>query len=147
MDNYELSNKFETLPNCKLSIKTKALFKSLREQPSVNQNNLQTVADAICSDLNVSKTRIIFGGTQSNTTQNGKLKSKTLGIYYANNANIRVFEFTAMRGKSVAPKTAFDTLLHELCHHFDYKILKLQSSIHSAGFYKRIGYLKSELLS
>jgi hypothetical protein len=146
MDNYEKSNSIEALPNVKFS-STKTLFSYMREKGVVTQDDLQRVADAICNDLKVSKVNIIFGGVQNNTRVNGKLKSKTLGTYNTGSTNIRIFQFTAVKKQAVATKTTFDTLLHELMHHFDYKILNLQQSIHSGGFYKRIGNLKTALLS
>lgn len=148
MDSYEKSNSIEKLPEyCVASNITKKLFVSLRNKPVTNQKDLQLLADTVCIEFNVAKVNVIFGGVQNNTQVNGKLKSKTLGTYYTNSANIRIFEFTAVRKKEIAPKTAFDTLLHELMHHFDYTILGLRNSLHTSGFYKRIGYLKEMLLS
>ncbi len=147
MDNYEKSNSIENLPSCKLSSATKKLFISLRDKDKTSQASLQAVADSICTDLKVPKVYVMFGGVQNNTQVNGKLKSKVLGTYSTGSANIKIFEFTAVKRKEIAPKTAFDTLLHELMHHFDFKILKLEKSIHSGGFYKRISFLKEMLLS
>jgi hypothetical protein len=146
MDNYEKSNSIEALPNLKLFPSTRTLFSYMREKSSIKQDDLQRVADAICNDLKVSKVNIVYGGTQNNTRVNGKLKSKTLGLYYSGSTNIKIFQYTAVKQKEVAPKTSLDVLLHELMHHFDYKILGLLQSIHSGGFYKRIGHLKAELL-
>jgi hypothetical protein len=146
MDNYEKSNSIETLPNLNLSASTRRLFVSLREKVQTSQNDLQSVANAICGDLNVKSTPIHFGGVQNHSVRGGKIVSKTLGNYTTGVCSIRIFELTAARKQKIAPKTAFDTLLHELMHHFDLKVLGLQSTIHSAGFYKRIGSLKAELL-
>lgn len=146
MDNYTLSNNYETLPKCKFLVKTKKLFLSLREKEKTDQKDLQIIADAICDNLKVRRVRIIYSGVQNNTTVNGKLKSKTLGTYTPVLEIINIFRFTAIKKQEVATKTAFDVLLHELCHHFDYTILKLNQSIHSAGFYKRITFLKTSLM-
>lgn len=145
MDNYEKSNKVESFPN-KITASTKKLFKTLREADITNTIALKRLADAICDDFKVSKVSIAYSGIQSNTQVNGKLKSKTLGTYTTIRESIRIFQYTAVRKKEVSAKTALDTLLHELCHHFDFKILKLDKSIHSAGFYKRISNLKESLL-
>jgi len=37
----------------------------------------------------------------------------------------------------VAFKTNLRTLLHEICHHLDYALLRLADSLHTDGFYKR----------
>jgi hypothetical protein len=44
---------------------------------------------------------------------------------------------TAKRGQVVAYRTFVRTLLHELCHHFDYTVLRLRDSLHTQGFYQR----------
>lgn len=146
MDNYTLSNSIESLPNIKLSATTKNLFISLREKSKLSQYDLQSVSNAICDDVKVARVTIVYGGVQSNVQVNGKLKRKTLGTYNTGSTNIRIYEYTAVRKQPVSSKTNLDTLLHELMHHFDCRVLRLQESIHSAGFYKRIGNLKTELL-
>lgn len=50
---------------------------------------------------------------------------------------ITVWMRTAQRKQVVAIRTFLRTLLHELCHHLDYKYLKLEDSFHTEGFYKR----------
>ncbi len=146
MDNYTLSNSIESLPKCNLSTETKRQFVLLREKAVTTENDLQAVASSICSDLKVPNVCIIFRGVQNCSMANGKLRSKTLGTYQTGTAIIKIAQFTAVKRKEIAPKTAFDTLLHELMHHFDFKILGLTNSIHSSGFYKRIGALKETLL-
>jgi hypothetical protein len=44
---------------------------------------------------------------------------------------------TAKRGHVVAFKTYLRTLLHEICHHLDYVLLRLPDSFHTDGFYRR----------
>lgn len=44
---------------------------------------------------------------------------------------------TAQRQRVVAFRTFLRTLLHELCHHFDYALLDLEHSFHTQGFYRR----------
>ncbi len=52
-------------------------------------------------------------------------------------ARISVWMHTAKRRQVVAFRTFLRTLLHELCHHLDYALLKLPDSLHTEGFYKR----------
>ena len=62
-------------------------------------------------------------------------------------ARIRVWMRTAQKSRVVAPKTFLRTLLHELCHHFDYTLLDLDPSFHTAGFFKRESSLFHQLVA
>ncbi len=53
---------------------------------------------------------------------------------------------TAKRGRVVAFRTFLRTLLHELCHHLDFALLRLSHSFHTTGFYKREASLYKQLL-
>ncbi len=48
---------------------------------------------------------------------------------------------TAKRHDVVKPRTFLRTLLHELCHHLDYSLLKLDDSFHTMGFFRRESFL------
>ena len=54
---------------------------------------------------------------------------------------------TAKRGQVVAYKTFLRTLVHEMCHHLDYQLLKLGDSFHTDGFFKRESSLVNQLLA
>jgi hypothetical protein len=54
---------------------------------------------------------------------------------------------TAQRRQVVRFRTFLRTLLHELCHHLDYELLRLPDSFHTEGFYKRESSLLWQLLS
>jgi len=53
---------------------------------------------------------------------------------------------TAQRRQVVRFRTFLRTLLHELCHHLDYELLRLPDSFHTQGFYKRESSLLWQLL-
>lgn len=53
---------------------------------------------------------------------------------------------TAQRCQVVKFRTFLRTLLHELCHHLDYELLRLSDSFHTEGFYKRESSLLRQLL-
>ncbi|HWT79626.1 MAG TPA: hypothetical protein VN648_12645 [Candidatus Methylomirabilis sp.] len=53
---------------------------------------------------------------------------------------------TAQRRRVVRFRTFLRTLLHELCHHLDYELLRLPDSFHTEGFYKRESSLLRQLL-
>ena len=50
-----------------------------------------------------------------------------------------------------APATGTDskagTLVHEMCHHFDYELYRLPETFHTEGFYKRESTLVAALLA
>ena len=62
------------------------------------------------------------------------------------NGTITVWMHTAKRGRVVAFRTFLRTLLHELCHHLDFALLRLSHSFHTTGFYKRESSLCKQLL-
>lgn len=53
---------------------------------------------------------------------------------------------TAQKRKVVAFRTFLRTLLHEVCHHLDYSLLKLPDSFHTQGFYQRESSLFHQLM-
>lgn len=53
---------------------------------------------------------------------------------------------TAHRRQVVRFRTFLRTLLHELCHHLDYELLRLPDSFHTEGFYRRESSLLRQLL-
>lgn len=68
------------------------------------------------------------------------------GLYNpGGNGRITVWMRTARRRQVVAFRTFLRTLLHELCHHLDFVLLKLDNSFHTAGFYKRESSLYRQL--
>ena len=62
-------------------------------------------------------------------------------------ARITVWMRTAARKDVVAFKTFLRTLIHELCHHLDYELLKLDDSFHTEGFFKRESGLFKQLVA
>jgi hypothetical protein len=62
------------------------------------------------------------------------------------NGTITVWMHTAKRGRVVAFRTFLRTLLHELCHHLDFALLRLSYSFHTTGFCKRESSLCRQLL-
>ena len=53
---------------------------------------------------------------------------------------------TAVRKKVFAFKTFLQTLVHEFCHHYDFRKLKLAASFHTGGFYQRVDSLYRPLV-
>ncbi|HEU5394321.1 MAG TPA: hypothetical protein VFV36_05910 [Candidatus Methylomirabilis sp.] len=61
-------------------------------------------------------------------------------------ARVTLWMRTAQRRQVVALRTFLRTLLHELCHHLDYELLRLPDSLHTEGFYKRESSLFRRLM-
>jgi hypothetical protein len=59
---------------------------------------------------------------------------------------IRLWMRTAQHRRVVAFRTFLRTLLHEVCHHLDYRYLKLADSFHTEGFFKRESSLFRQLV-
>jgi hypothetical protein len=62
-------------------------------------------------------------------------------------ARISVWMRTAAKQQVVAFKTFLRTLVHEVCHHLDYELYKLEETFHTEGFYKRESSLANALLA
>ena len=59
---------------------------------------------------------------------------------------VQLWMRTARQGRVVAFRTFLRTLLHELCHHLDYELLRLVDSFHTEGFYRRESSLFHQLV-
>ena len=71
------------------------------------------------------------------------------GLYTYGNGRtprIRVWMRTVRYRRVVAFRTFLRTLLHELCHHLDYRYLKLAESFHTQGFFMRESSLFRQLV-
>ncbi len=72
------------------------------------------------------------------------------GLYEPDNdgkvARVSVWMRTAARDDVVKFRTFLRTLVHEMCHHFDYELYKLPETFHTGGFYARESALVRELL-
>jgi hypothetical protein len=64
----------------------------------------------------------------------------------AGRPRITLWMRTARHRRVVAFRTFLRTLLHELCHHLDYRLLRLPDSFHTEGFYKRESSLFHQLV-
>lgn len=104
----------------------------------------QRIADGITSDLKVPKVRVDVLAVRPHDES-----SELHGLYTrqeGHRATIQLWIRTAERKKIVAFRTFLRTLLHELCHHFDYELLKFPDSLHTEGFYKRLSSLFNQLV-
>jgi len=105
----------------------------------------QTLANGLLDGLAVARVRIKVLSTRPSTTA-----SELHGLYEPPerraSAVITVWMRTAHHRRVVAFRTFLRTLLHELCHHLDYELLKLEDSFHTEGFFKRESSLFNQLV-
>jgi hypothetical protein len=101
-------------------------------------NNLSCAAGIEAVKLKVSATR------QYHKKREGRVVFRQYGYYRLKSCYLYIQNQTPIRGQDMAPKTFFDTLLHEWMHHYDYYKLKIDS-IHTKGFYLRLKDLKEKL--
>ncbi|MGI9228896.1 MAG: hypothetical protein ACR2P9_03455 [Gammaproteobacteria bacterium] len=105
-----------------------------------DKKNLQLYADQFINRLAAQfaapplKVRVL-------ATRPSDTESELHGLYEPleddRKARITVWMRTAQHKRVVAYKTFCRTLLHELCHHLDYEVLKLAESFHTEGFFMR----------
>ena len=96
----------------------------------------QAIADGICLALRVSRVRVrvalrrppLPGGELQGLYTPGAERGRDV---------VTVWMLTAKRGQVVKFRTFLRTLLHEVCHHLDYTLLRLPDSLHTQGFYQR----------
>lgn len=111
------------------------------ENVTDRQKVSQKCLDYLCDKFKIEKVKL----TVLNKPQRKKANGKTLGFYTVGRNHITIYNLTATTQKTVSIKTFYDTLLHEFMHHYDLKVLKLENSLHTSGFYQRISDLKNKL--
>ncbi|MDH3670204.1 MAG: hypothetical protein OES46_03470 [Gammaproteobacteria bacterium] len=132
----------QTAPLRPLAVKLERALKM--ENKQLTRSLCQRIADGMTSDLKVPKVRVDVLAVRPHDQA-----SELHGLYTreeGRQANIRLWIRTAERKKIVAFRTFLRTLLHELCHHFDYELLKFPDSLHTEGFYKRLSSLFNQLV-
>lgn len=103
----------------------------------------QELVETLCQEVGVAGVALkVLDAPRPHRLREGRLSYQRLGSYSPRTRTIRVHNRTALRGQVVAPRTFLETLLHELVHHLDFEHLGLSRSLHTSGFYHRVGYLK-----
>ena len=143
---YKKSNSIKSTsfqPTGAASAYTKKLLTSI----SASERQLlgQCLLNEMSCSLSISSAQLfVHDKPQKHSLKNGKLMRKTYGTY--KDGKITLSNKTAIREAVIAPKTFLDTLIHEFIHHYDYKVLKLPVSLHTAGFYYRLGDIMKKLI-
>ena len=115
------------------------------EQRSRIEQASQALANAIAATFEVPRVRVKVLSRRPSTRD-----SELHGLYDPADGRtqpvIRVWMRTSHHKRVVAFRTFLRTLLHELCHHLDYELLKLEDSFHTEGFFKRESSLFKQLV-
>jgi hypothetical protein len=116
-----------------------------REDRAAVESACQALVEELARQLAVPPIRVQVSA-QRPSSDAGELH----GLYTPDNlaprATIEVWMRTARHRRVVAPRTFLRTLVHEVCHHLDYELLKLHETFHTEGFYKRESSLVKQLL-
>ncbi len=115
------------------------------ENKLLTQRICQALADGITTRLQVPAVRIELLAVRPSDDW-GELHGLYTPRSTRKRAVIQLWMRTAHHKRVVAFKTFLRTLLHELCHHFDYELLGLADSLHTEGFYKRTASLFHQLV-
>ncbi|MBT3230430.1 hypothetical protein HN358_01425 [Candidatus Uhrbacteria bacterium] len=86
----------------------------------------------------------ISSAKQHHRRSKGRVSMRQYGYYKPDVRYIYITNHTAVRGQPLAAKTFLNTLLHEWMHHYDTHKLKI-NSMHTKGFYLRLGQLEKNL--
>lgn len=103
------------------------------------------LATGIVSQLNTAPIRVSVLAVRPSDDW-GELHGLYLPEDEGKTAVIKLWMRTAKNQRVVAFKSFLRTLLHELCHHLDYELYKLEETFHTEGFYKRESSLFHQLV-
>ena len=106
--------------------------------------NSQSLIDYLCKKFNIPNVVVYVCNRKRPRNRGCEIHGKYTRRK-GDSPQITIYNKTAVKGDVISIKAFYDTLLHEFIHHYDYEVLKLDRSIHSAGFYKRISDLKNKL--
>ncbi|MGD9764067.1 MAG: hypothetical protein AB7V27_10165 [Candidatus Binatia bacterium] len=104
----------------------------------------QVICDELCTALKIVGLRVEVKAVRPSDSR-GELH----GLYQSTGPRriISVWMHTAKRAQVVKYKTFLRTLVHELCHHLDYELLRLNDSFHTDGFFKRESSVTHQLIA
>ena len=147
MNAYEKSNKIEAVKLGRFSHKEYKAILSATENISDRQKQAQTLCDYLSARFKVQApvVKVVNRSQPHRTGYSGTLRSKTLGTYTPFGQVITIYNLTAVKKQVLSIKQFAAVLLHEYIHHYDFTVLKLGASPHTAGFYKRISDLQNKL--
>ena len=133
------------LPETQLDLLLEAMRNNLKgDQTEEVEAVCQQFLNRLTAALNVAAVRVKVDATRPHGRW-GELHGLYTPAKGRNLARIEVWMRTAQRRQIVAFRTFLRTLVHELCHHLDYELLKLPDSFHTEGFYQRESSLLNQI--
>lgn len=146
---YDRSNAKTAIPlrvSPRLRRATAALEEALAQGDRPRTEKIcQAIADEICVALKVQPVDVRVREVRP-SNRRGELHGLYVGGEAGQPDQVEVWMKTAKRAQVVKFRTFFRTLVHELCHHLDYELLKLEYSFHTDGFFKRESSLVRQIL-
>ncbi len=140
IDRIALNNATSLRPLVKRLEKTLAL-----ENRAAVEAAVRPLCDALIADVGAAKLTVkVLAARPSDDW--GELHGLYEPAEGRRRAQVTVWMRTAQHKKVVAFRTFLRTILHELCHHFDYEVLGLDDSFHTEGFFKRESSLFRQLI-
>jgi len=131
--------RFDYVPNAAARNSLDALMRALETGNLVATATCARALTAeICRALATAPVNVEVRGVRPRNTR-GELH----GLFYPYDPRLRrppyivLWMCTAQRHDVVKPKTFVRTLMHEIGHHLDYALLRLEDSYHTQGFFKR----------
>ncbi len=122
-----------------------ALFQSLaQDRETAVQRDCQRLLDALTLRFGVPSLRAKVFAVRPRGDW-GELHGMYRPEEEGRRAIVELWMRTAQQQRVVAPRTFLRTLLHELCHHLDYEMFRLEETFHTEGFYKRESHLLVQL--
>ena len=116
-----------------------------REERAKTQSACQCLLDGLTAALAVGPVRVEVLAARPHAHW-GELHGLYTEARGARPPKITLWMRTARQRRVVAFRTFLRTLLHELCHHLDYRRFRLADSFHTQGFYKRESSLFQQLI-
>lgn len=140
---YDKSNKVEQVHYTRLS---HTEFKQLQQADTTARDRAykaMTLLRYLTAKFNMPPVSL----TVTNRPRPQRNRGQLHGTYCPQTRTIKIYNTTAKTLKPISIGAFIDTLLHEFMHHYDHTYLKLHTSPHTAGFYKRISDIKAKLSS
>jgi len=152
---YEKSNKIVSVALNSFDKKYFANLLKCSEDIKERHKEAQKLLDYLCKKFGiVNVPLIVTDKPQPHSTDkfSNRLVRKTQGCYKYKSItrtpiSITIWNKTAVRQQPISIKVFAETLLHEFIHHYDICYLKLDVSLHTSGFYKRISDLNDKLVA
>lgn len=140
--NYLTSNEHETVRLSWFAKKYDRMLLSSTIDEETRQKHSQELMDYLCDKFGISPVKVFVSSNKRPVKRRGEIH----GYYMVKEHKIIIYNTTPKTRQPIAIKTFFDTLIHEFIHHYDYQVLKLEYSVHTLGFYKRVDDLKKKLI-